>query len=66
MRDMNFWQNRQEPNLKVLCDLVALGTLADSVPLINENRIFASVGVQVIKTENNRSGIKALLKISRI
>ncbi|MBW1822004.1 MAG: single-stranded-DNA-specific exonuclease RecJ [Deltaproteobacteria bacterium] len=66
MRDMNFWRNRQEPNLKVLCDLVALGTLADSVPLINENRIFASVGVQVMKTENTRPGIKALLKICRI
>jgi len=66
MRDMNFWRNRQEPNLKVLCDLVALGTLADSVPLIDENRIFASAGVQVIKTENNRPGIRALLKICHI
>ena len=66
MRDMNFWRNRQEPNLKVLCDLVALGTLADSVPLIDENRIFASAGVQLIKTENNRPGIRALLKICHI
>jgi len=66
MRDMNFWQDRPEPNLKDLCDLVAFGTLADSVPLIDENRIFASSGVQVIKTKNNRPGIKALLKISHI
>ncbi|MBW2606681.1 MAG: single-stranded-DNA-specific exonuclease RecJ [Deltaproteobacteria bacterium] len=66
MRDMNFWQDRPEPNLKDLCDLVALGTLADSVPLIDENRIFASAGVQVIKTENNRPGIRALLKICHI
>ena len=66
MRDVNFWQDRPEPNLKVFCDLVALGTLADSVPLIDENRIFASAGVQVIKTENNRPGIRALLKICHI
>lgn len=66
MRDQNFWQDRPEPNLKGLCDLVAFGTLADSVPLIDENRIFASAGVQVIKTGNNRPGIKALLKISHI
>ena len=66
MRDVNFWQDRPEPNLKVFCDLVALGTIADSVPLIDENRIFASAGVQVIKTENNRPGIRALLKICHI
>jgi single-stranded-DNA-specific exonuclease len=66
MRDVNFWQDRPEPNLKVFCDLVALGTLADSVPLIDENRIFASAGVQVIKTENNRPGIRALLNICHI
>ena len=66
MRDMNFWQVLPEPNLKDLCDLVALGTVADSVPLIDENRIFASAGVQVIKTGNNRPGISALLKICHI
>jgi len=66
MRDMNFWQDRPEPNLKNICDLVAIGTVADSVPLIDENRIFASAGIQVIKTENNRPGISALLKICHI
>ena len=66
MRDMNFWQDRPEPNLKNLCDLVALGTVADSVPLIDENRIFASAGIEVIKTENNRPGVSALLKICHI
>ena len=66
MRDLNFWQDRPEPNLKNLCDLVALGTLADSVPLVDENRIFTSAGVQVIKTGNNRPGISALLKICHI
>ena len=66
MRDMNFWQDRPEPNLKNICDLVAIGTVADSVPLLDENRIFANAGIQVIKTENNRPGISALLKICHI
>jgi len=66
LRDMNLWQDRPEPNLKDLCDLVALGTLADSVPLIDENRIFTNAGVQVIKTKNNRLGIRALLKLCHI
>ncbi len=66
MRDMNFWKDLPEPNLKALSDLVALGTLADSVPLVDENRIFTNAGIQVIKTENNRPGIRALLKICHI
>ena len=66
LRDMNFWQDRPEPNLKDLCDLVALGTLADSVPLIGDNRVFTNAGINVIKTGKNRPGIKALLKICHI
>ncbi len=66
LRDKNLWQDRPEPNLKDLCDLVALGTLADSVPLIEENRVFTNAGIHVIKTGNNRPGIKALLKICYI
>ena len=66
LRDMHLWQDRPEPNLKSLCDLVALGTLADSVPLIDENRIFAAAGINMIKTGNNRPGIEALLEICHI
>jgi len=66
LRDMHLWQDRPEPNLKNLCDLVALGTLADSVPLIDENRVFTAAGINMIKTGNNRPGIEALLKICHI
>jgi single-stranded-DNA-specific exonuclease len=66
LREMNLWQDRPEPYLRDLCDLVALGTLADSVPLIDENRIFTSAGINVIKTENHRPGITALLKLCHI
>ncbi len=61
LREIGFWKETKEPDLKEYCDLVALGTLADVVPLIKENRIFASFGVKLINGENKRPGIKALI-----
>ena len=63
LRDMHFWHNRQEPNLKGFVDLVALGTMADQVPLTFENRIFSVIGTEVIQG-SKRPGIKALAEIS--
>ncbi len=65
LRDKNFWKNQNEPNLKALCDLVALGTVADMVPLTQENRIFSKTGLDIINT-NCRIGIKALLHAAGI
>ncbi len=65
LRDKNFWKNQNEPNLKALCDLVALGTVADMVPLTQENRIFSKTGLDIINT-NCRTGIKALLHAAGI
>ncbi len=59
------FKNVPEPNLKKLCDLVALGTVADVVPLVRENRILTSVGLDVINS-GARSGLKRLIEISRI
>ncbi len=59
LRDHHFWESHPEPNLKSLCDLVALGTVADIVPLCKENRLFTKTGLQVINGRN-RPGIKAL------
>ena len=64
LRQHAFWHNRAEPNLRQLCDLVALGTIADAVPLIRENRIFTAFGINQIQSGNNRTGIASLLKIS--
>lgn len=50
---------------KQLLDLVVIGTIADLVPLVEENRILASHGLTAI-TESNRPGIKALKEISGI
>ena len=50
LREMGFWDERPEPNLKEYCDLVALGTVADMVPLIEENRILSKTGLELINT----------------
>ena len=65
LRDSHFWQNRPEPNLKSLCDLVALGTVADMVPLVDENRILVKTGLEIINA-GKRCGIKTLMESSGI
>ncbi|MGB5158837.1 single-stranded-DNA-specific exonuclease RecJ [Desulfobacterium sp. N47] len=61
LRDMHFWDRYPEPNLKNLCDLIALGTVADMVPLLEENRVFTRIGLDLINS-GSRIGISALLK----
>jgi single-stranded-DNA-specific exonuclease len=63
LRACGFWQNNPEPNLKRLCDLVAVGTVADVAPLIAENRILTGAGLQQINTEP-RPGLAALMRLS--
>lgn len=48
---------------KELLIYTALGTVADVMPLINENRIIVKEGLELIKTTNNPS-IKNLLRVS--
>jgi len=56
----------QNADLKEYLDLVALGTIADSVSLTGENRIFTVFGLQEINNGSCRVGIKALKKVSVI
>ena len=63
LREKGFWRNRSEPNLKQMCDLVALGTIADIVPLKDENRVFVKTGLEIIQS-GTRLGIKSLAKAS--
>ena len=65
MRDLGFWNDQSEPNLKRSCDLVALGTVADIVPLSNDNRILTRWGLEEINS-SCRPGIKALIQASGI
>ncbi|WP_147199660.1 single-stranded-DNA-specific exonuclease RecJ [Pantoea sp. CCBC3-3-1] len=52
------------PNLAGLLDLVALGTVADVVPLDANNRILVWQGLSRIRAGQCRVGIKALLEIA--
>jgi single-stranded-DNA-specific exonuclease len=65
LREKGFWQQRPEPNLKSYCDLVALGTVADMVPLVDENRILCKTGLGLINTDH-RPGLAALAQASGI
>jgi single-stranded-DNA-specific exonuclease len=49
--------------LKDYLDLVAMGTIADLVPLQGENRIFARHGLRVL-AETRRPGLLALMQVS--
>ena len=53
-----------EPNLAELLDLVALGTVADLVPLDHNNRILVAQGMMRIRSGRCRPGIKALAEIA--
>lgn len=61
------WFNpqRPEPNLAELLDLVALGTVADVVPLDANNRILVHQGLARIRAGHCRPGIRALLEVAR-
>ena len=52
-----------ELDLKTLLDLVALGTIADLVPLTGENRIFVTAGLSRLST-TQRPGLVALKKVA--
>lgn len=62
LRESGHWRQAgtTEPNLKDICDLVALGTIADVVPLIRENRIITRTGMDVLNAAP-RCGIRALI-----
>ncbi|MCU5774606.1 single-stranded-DNA-specific exonuclease RecJ [Erwiniaceae bacterium BAC15a-03b] len=59
-----FEQGQAVPNLAELLDLVALGTVADVVPLDANNRILVWQGLSRIRAGKCRPGIRALLEIS--
>ncbi len=65
LRELDWFQSKGmvEPNLAVLLDLVALGTVADLVPLDANNRILVEQGLRRIRAGHGCAGIQALLQI---
>jgi len=59
LREMGYFSNRAEPNLKQYLDIVALGTLADLAPLRGQNRILVAHGLEQLQ-RTLRPGILAM------
>lgn len=53
------WFKGAEPNLKKYLDLVSIGTVADMVPLVDENRVFVSYGLKELEN-TEKQGLRAL------
>ncbi len=66
MRERDWFeeQGRELPNLASLLDLVALGTVADVVPLDHNNRILVAQGIARMQKGHCRPGIQALLSVA--
>ena len=56
---------RAQPNLGELLDLVALGSVADVVPLDANNRILVHQGLMRIRAGRARPGLRAILEVAR-
>ncbi len=64
LRRQSVYTLENQPNIKKYLDIVCLGTIADIVPLIDENRILVRHGLQMINEAKNRKGIKELRNIA--
>ncbi|MDG1216394.1 MAG: single-stranded-DNA-specific exonuclease RecJ, partial [Luminiphilus sp.] len=66
LRQRNWFAERgiEPPNLGDALDLVALGTVADVVPLDRNNRILVAAGLARIRSGRGRPGIEALFEVA--
>lgn len=65
LRERGWFGNRDEPDLMALLDLVALGTVADVVPLTGLNRAFVAQGLKMLARRGNK-GLAALAEAARL
>ena len=65
LRESGFFGSKGEPDLRSYLDLVALGTVADIVPLLEENRILVKSGLSILR-ESRRPGMRELFRASGI
>ena len=65
LRENGYFSAREEPDLRKGLDLVALGTIADIVPLGGVNRILVKSGLQYLES-GQRPGIASLKKVADV
>ena len=64
LRRRGAFEQRAEPNLASLLDLVALGTVADVVRLDDNNRLLVQQGLDRIRAGTTWPGVAALLRVA--
>ncbi|UST96463.1 single-stranded-DNA-specific exonuclease RecJ [Pseudomonas siliginis] len=65
LRSLGWYESKPQPNIGELLDLVALGSVADVVPLDANNRILVHQGLERIRAGRARPGIKAILEVAK-
>src|SRR5438445_47656 len=65
LREAGWFVGRQEPNLREQLDLVALGTIADVVPLTGPNRVLVHFGLREL-ARSARPGVLALKSVAQM
>jgi single-stranded-DNA-specific exonuclease len=65
LRERGFFATRPEPDLRCSLDLVALGTIADVVPLQGVNRILVRAGLTSMN-RSDRPGLQALKEVAAV
>lgn len=64
LRQRGWFETHPEVHLGQFLDLVALGTVADVVPLDHNNRVLVAAGLQRVRAGRARAGIHALLDVA--
>ncbi len=64
LRDEGAFSGREVPDLTVLLDLVAVGTVADLVPLDASNRALVAAGLRRLRAGQGCAGLQALIEVS--
>ncbi|AMB84504.1 single-stranded-DNA-specific exonuclease RecJ [Pseudomonas agarici] len=65
LRGLGRYEHQPQPNIGELLDLVALGSVADVVPLDANNRILVHQGLERIRAGRARPGLKAILEVAK-
>ena len=65
LREAGAFAAGQEPDLPQLLDLVAVGTVADLVPLDTNNRAMVAAGLRRLRAGRGCAGLRALIEVAR-
>jgi len=65
LREKGWFNGRAEPDLREYLDLVALGTTADRVPLVGQNRMLVTCGLRRM-ADSRWPGIRAMMDVTGV